>query len=92
MLRSDDTLVSAVIDRIVDGRIAVLLVGDKEEQFHCRAEALPPGAEEGHWLQVKIVDGELLAAAIDYEKTAEMQNRIRSKMELLRQRGRRRTE
>ncbi len=91
MLRSD-TLESAVIDRIVDGQTAVLLVGEREEKFYCSVDKLPSDAEEGSWLQVKIVDGELLAAVMDHEKTAQVRTRIRSKMELLRQRGRRRTE
>jgi len=78
-----------VIDRIVDNTTAVLLLGVEQVQFLCPVNSLPKGSGEGVWLQVKIKDGRLIWAELDLEKTSEMQNRIKAKLELLRQRMRR---
>jgi hypothetical protein len=40
----------AVVDRIVDGRTAVLLVGAGADELECRADQLPAGSGEGTWL------------------------------------------
>jgi len=79
---------SAVIDRIVDGRIAVLLVGEKQEQFLFPLEDLPKGAKEGSWLLVRIEEKKLLAAKLDEAKLAEAKKRIEAKLDRLRRRGR----
>ncbi len=81
---------SAVVDRIVDGSTAVLLIGQKQTQFLCSVEELPVGVKDGQWLMVKIADGRLLEAQIDLEKTQEMKERIGAKLNLLRKRNPRR--
>ncbi len=75
-----------MIDRIVDNTTAVLLVGEEQVQFFCPLRSLPEGSGEGMWLQVKIEDGGLIWAKLDFEKTREMQDRIRAKLEMLRKR------
>jgi hypothetical protein len=42
-------------------------------------EELPPGSREGIWLLVRLVDGNLVEAELDLEKTAEVKERIRKK-------------
>jgi hypothetical protein len=42
----------AVVDRIVDGETAVLLLGPAEEEVLLPAASLPPGATEGSWVVV----------------------------------------
>lgn len=81
---------SAVIDRIVDGITAVLLVGEGEEQLLCPLTSLPPGSKEGLWLVVSIEDGIVVEAEIDQEKTEAMEAQIRHKRAQLLQRTRRR--
>ncbi len=80
----------AVIDRVVDGERAVLLVGDPpgREEVVPLAE-LPADAREGDWLQVTLRDGEIVSATVDREATARARDRVRAKLEALRQRGRR---
>lgn len=77
-----------VIDRIVDGKHAVLLVGDTEKEFVIPVQKLPSKAKEGTWLRLEL-DGEIIHSVdLDEETTVEQKNRIQNKMALLRERGR----
>lgn len=49
-LRSWRTVENAVIDRIVDGNTALILVGADERQHDYPSDGLPEGAKEGCWL------------------------------------------
>ena len=77
-----------MVDRIVDKRHAVLLVGENEVEKIVSVDKLPPGADEGTWLRVEFEGDELVAAEVDAEETAQVKARIVAKMERLRQRGR----
>jgi len=81
-------LAKAVVDRIVDKRHAVLLVGESEVEKIVSVDKLPPGAGEGTWLRVEFEGDELVVAEVDAEETARVKARITAKMERLRQRGR----
>ena len=81
----------AVIDRIVDGNTAVILVGDDERQHHYPANKLPEGAREGTWLRVRVEDGQIVAMEMDQEEMGIVHRRIQEKMQKLRARGRRGT-
>lgn len=78
----------AVIDRIVDGRHAVLIVGDDQRQVTVPATSLPDGASEGMWLRVRFDGDELVDVQVDLEETERVRQRVSAKMERLRQRGR----
>lgn len=75
----------AVIDRIVDGRHAVLIAGDDE--YIVPAVQLPDGAEQGDWLRVRFGPGGIVAATVDDEETERRRARIAEKMERLRGRS-----
>lgn len=79
----------AVIDRIEDGQWAVLLVGRTQTEMHIPVEELPEGAREGTWLRVRTRDNTVTDIVVDMEETERGARRIRSKMDALRQRGRR---
>ncbi len=79
---------AAVIDRIEEGRLAVLLVGSDERELIVPIEDLPPEAKAGHWLRVRLEDDRLVHAQIDPQQTQAVAARIQDKMALLRQRGR----
>lgn len=81
---------SAVIDRIVDGSTAVLLVGEEEAQFLCPVSALPAGSKEGSWLLVIIKEGELVEASLDQAKTESVLQEVQEKRAQLLKRSRRR--
>jgi len=54
---------AVVVDRIEDGRRAVLLVGGAEVELHVEVALLPPGTREGDWLRLGLTaDPELTAA------------------------------
>ena len=80
---------TAVIDRIVDGSKAVLLVGEEEDELVVAVDELPPQAKAGQWLRVRLEGDRLVAAAIDQAETAQVEARIDDKLARLRQRGRR---
>jgi hypothetical protein len=67
----------AALDRIEDGKHAVLIVGDPTE----RELRLP--------VEQLLDEDRLVSASIDHEATAAARNRVRSKLEQLRKRGRR---
>lgn len=78
----------AVIDRIVDGKTAVILVGDNEREYHYPAGKLPEGAREGTWLRVQVAGDEIISLEVDREETETVRRRVQEKMDRLRQRGR----
>lgn len=51
----------AVLDRIVDGNYAVLLVGDKEEERVVSVIQLPEGAKEGMKYKLTFEDDAIVA-------------------------------
>jgi hypothetical protein len=78
----------AVIDRIEDDRLAVLLVGDDERELIVAMDRLPADAKAGSWLRVQLEDDQLIDAQIDEAQTQAVMQRISDKLALLRQRGR----
>ena len=78
----------AVIDRIVDWKTAVILVGEDQRQHHLPADELPEGAREGTWLRVRVEDGKIASIEVDPGETDEVRRRIQEKMDRLRTRGR----
>ena len=79
----------AVIDRIVDGTRAVLIIGDPPEREQViPTDHLPEGTAEGTWLRVSFEDDRLAKAEIDHDETARRNARVREKMDRLRKRGR----
>ncbi len=78
----------AVIDRIVDRKTAVILVGEDQRQHHHPADELPEGAQEGTWLRVLIEDGKIVSMEVDAGETDEVRRRIQEKMDRLRMKGR----
>lgn len=76
----------AVIDR-VEGKIAVLLVGEEETKLDVLVSSLPRKAKEGDWLKVEIAGSKVVSAEIDAEETAKRKERILGLMEKLRKKG-----
>jgi len=78
----------AVIDRIVDRKTAVILVGEDQRQHHHPADELPEGAQEGSWSMVWVEDGKIVSMEMDREETDIVRGRVQQKLDRLRKRGR----
>lgn len=60
-----------VVDRIVDGRTAVVLVGPDEDEHHLAADQLPADVTEGTWVRVAFDDdGQIAAVGRDEDVTS----------------------
>ncbi|MBE3575981.1 MAG: DUF3006 domain-containing protein [Firmicutes bacterium] len=81
--------VSAVVDRLerdAGGRwLAVVLVGEKEQEFVLPRARLPKGAREGSWLQVRLDGGAIGPIRLDPAATAAARERVAAKLAKLRQ-------
>jgi hypothetical protein len=79
----------AVIDRIEDGRYAVLLVGDIEREHVLPLSSFPFSVRPGLWLKVQFDNDVLVSAVADETYTKEVEERVSDKLKQLRKRGRR---
>jgi hypothetical protein len=82
-------MIKAVIDRIVDGKHAVLLVGENEEEKIISYSLLPKDVGEGSWLNVQFDGDTLISIKADQVETEHRKKRIQDKMNLLRKRSKR---
>jgi hypothetical protein len=73
----------ATIDRF-EGKFAVLIVGENEQRINVLRNLLPKRSREGEWLQVEILDGEIINAVLDEEETKKAKQRIAEKLAKLR--------
>lgn len=79
----------AVLDRIVDGVHAVLLVGQGETETVVPLGQLPAGVKAGDWLVIVTDDHGQRSIRADPDATQAARQRIAGKLERLRRRGRR---
>ncbi|MFC0470452.1 DUF3006 domain-containing protein [Halalkalibacter kiskunsagensis] len=77
----------AIVDRLVDGKHAVLLVGAKEIEKVIPSSKLPSGVTAGTVVKVEFRGDELGSIEADHEETDKTKERIKSKLELLRERS-----
>ena len=75
----------AVIDQIVDGTTAVLLVGPDESELLLPADELPETAREGVWVIIDLDSDPVAVLAVDTELTEQRAKRIADQMERIRQ-------
>jgi hypothetical protein len=74
----------AYLDRIVDNKHAIILVGDDEKEFIVPKEQLPESCTTGMWLQVKVDAGSITEIHIDHDETDQTAKRIQDKLAQLR--------
>lgn len=77
----------AVVDRVEDGRLAVLLVGEEEREVIVPVKGLPEDAAEGVWLWIRLAGDRVVEAAVDQNETNQVRSRVAEKLERLRRRG-----
>ncbi|GAE29669.1 DUF3006 domain-containing protein [Halalkalibacter hemicellulosilyticus] len=77
--------IRAVIDRIVDGDKAVLLVEEQKKEFTVRQEQLPAAAKEGTWLLLTVENEQIVQISIDTKMTNRMEDKVGATLKRLRQ-------
>ncbi len=75
----------AVLDRIEDGKFAVILAESLNKEFVIDVSLLPEGSKEGTWFKITIQDDQIEQITIDEAKTKEKLKTINEKLNLLRQ-------
>lgn len=78
----------AVIDRIEEGKWAVLLVGQEQTERIVPVEQLPEDAMEGSWLRLQLDEETIRGIVVDAEETSALRSRMASKLDQLRSRQR----
>ena len=77
---------TGVIDRIVDGETAVILLeanGEVIDQLDVSASAIPDDAGEGSVLEVTIEDGEFVEAELRERETEQRREATRERLDRL---------
>lgn len=75
-----------VLDRIEDGRHAVILIEEINKQFVIDISELPEQSSEGTWFTLKLENDEIKEITINQEETTHREDLIRNKLERLRSR------
>jgi hypothetical protein len=78
----------AVVDRVVDGRTAVLLVGPEETEAHVDVGLLPEDVTDGTWVVVDPTASPIEVLGVDRELTRRRADDISARLERVRQRRR----
>ena len=73
----------AVLDRVVDGVVATLLIGPDERELHLPADTLPSAATDGSWL---ILDTLGRVAALDEALTEQRRRALHERLAAIRER------
>lgn len=78
----------AVLDQVVEGTTALLLVGPQEQELHLTVDALPEGAAEGDCLILELPPGQDLprVVGIDRELTQARRAAVTSRLTHVRER------
>jgi hypothetical protein len=78
----------AVVDRVVDGRTAVLLVGPGETEAHVDVATLPPDVGDGTWVVVDLAASPIEVLGVDRELTRRRSDDISARLERIRRQRR----
>lgn len=76
------------IDRIEEGRYAVLLVEALAKEIIVDVSELPEGAKEGTYLKVTLIDGDVQRMTINQKETDKMEQEIKEKLQRIQSRSR----
>lgn len=75
------------LDRIVDGKHAVIIVEELGKEFVVDVERLPTGSKEGAWFNLTINDDTIESIVLDEQYTAKKEKDIENKVNKLRKRS-----
>jgi hypothetical protein len=75
-----------VIDRIVDGHTAVVLVGREEDELHVPVDALPEDAEPSSWVVLDLAVDPPAITGVDHDRTGARTRDVEDRLARLRAR------
>jgi hypothetical protein len=75
-----------VIDRIVDGHTAVVLVGPGEDELHVPVDTLPADAEPSSWVVLDLEVDPPAITAVDHDRTEARARDVEDRLARLRAR------
>jgi hypothetical protein len=75
-----------VVDRIVDGHTAVVLVGPEEDELHVPVDALPAGAEPSSWVVLDLEVEPPAITAVDHDRTEARARDVEDRLARVRER------
>ncbi|MDQ0352216.1 hypothetical protein J2R98_002050 [Alkalibacillus filiformis] len=76
--------VQGVLDEIVDGQTAVILVETTKQTFHLPVSQLPEESQEGIWYDIRVESDQIVELTINEEKTKQQKDGIRNRLNRLR--------
>ena len=75
--------VKGVLDRIVDGKHATILVEDLQKEFVIDVSRLPAGSNEGSHFQLTLIGEEISILTLDTESEQESLDKVSSQINRL---------
>jgi hypothetical protein len=79
---------TGVLDRIVDGKFAVILFENIGKEIIYPAENLPSGSSEGVFFDALIENDEITSLVINQEKTDEISSEINNRLKAIKRKSR----
>ncbi|WP_019414768.1 DUF3006 domain-containing protein [Paenisporosarcina sp. TG20] len=77
-----------VLDRIEEGKHAVILVDEVGKEFIIQVNDLPEGSKVGMWFDVEIINNDLSKISINMKETTNLNEEITNKVNKLKEKGR----
>ena len=74
----------AVLDRIVDGEKATILVESIGKEYVLNVSELPKGAKEGSLLDIELTNNTITTIAINHERTEEVSKKVTDQLNAIR--------
>ncbi|MGJ9385552.1 DUF3006 domain-containing protein [Salipaludibacillus sp. CF4.18] len=73
-----------VLDRIVDGKFATILIEEIGEEFTLDVSELPDGSKEGMWFFITLSGDKIVSLEMNNKKTTDVENRVEEQLNRMR--------
>lgn len=73
-----------ILDRIEDGRQAVILIEEEQREIVFPADRLPPGSKVNSWFDIVLEDEEITSISLDAETAAAKERQVQGLLQRLR--------
>lgn len=75
-----------ILDRIENGRQAVILIEEEQREIIFPADRLPPGSKVNSWFDIVVENEEITSISLDVETAAAKERQVQSLLKRLRSR------